>query len=296
MAAAGPGRTPTRVFVVGCPRSGTTLVQAVLAAHPSVFSFPESHYFKKIRGRLWRGEPTVLVSPRAAAASLDRLVADLDAGPRPSVPRWWPFAGRYGGAFAAVVDGASLAAGKAVWVEKSPVHLHYISDIVAAMLDARFIHVVRDGKDVVASIYELCKAEPDRWVGQFLDRRDPPDKDLFDAIFSRWNEDVAITSRHLESPLHHLVRYDRLVDDPRKELEGLAHFTGLDFDESMLEHGRSAQDVLGWRSELDHMQRVLEPLSPAESKFARVLSATQQREASSALAGSGSLNAVFPGS
>jgi hypothetical protein len=34
----------TRLFLVGCPRSGTTLLQSLLAAHPQIASFPESHF------------------------------------------------------------------------------------------------------------------------------------------------------------------------------------------------------------------------------------------------------------
>ena len=34
-----------RIFIVGCPRSGTTLLQSLLAAHPQIHSFPETHFF-----------------------------------------------------------------------------------------------------------------------------------------------------------------------------------------------------------------------------------------------------------
>ena len=38
----------SRIFLVGCPRSGTTLTQSLLAAHPMVASFPESHFFSHL--------------------------------------------------------------------------------------------------------------------------------------------------------------------------------------------------------------------------------------------------------
>ncbi len=47
------------IFLVGCPRSGTTLLQALLASHPAIRSFPESHYLRHIVGappsRCWDG-------------------------------------------------------------------------------------------------------------------------------------------------------------------------------------------------------------------------------------------------
>jgi len=39
---------PRRVFIVGCPRSGTTFLQNSLAAHPAVLSLPETTYFDRI--------------------------------------------------------------------------------------------------------------------------------------------------------------------------------------------------------------------------------------------------------
>ena len=55
-----------RVFIVGCPRSGTTLLQAMLASHETVYSFPETHFFKKYPGEVlaistfWSAHPEPL--------------------------------------------------------------------------------------------------------------------------------------------------------------------------------------------------------------------------------------------
>ena len=43
-----------RIFIVGCPRSGTTLLQSLLAAHPLICSFPETHFFPNTVGSSWR--------------------------------------------------------------------------------------------------------------------------------------------------------------------------------------------------------------------------------------------------
>lgn len=54
-----------RFFLVGCPRSGTTLLQSLLAAHPEIISFPESHFFRHLtpittwRKRLGLARPSV---------------------------------------------------------------------------------------------------------------------------------------------------------------------------------------------------------------------------------------------
>src|SRR6185437_8839646 len=49
------GASMQRIFIVGCPRSGTTLVQAMLARHPAVLTLPETAFFEQLCGDLkWR--------------------------------------------------------------------------------------------------------------------------------------------------------------------------------------------------------------------------------------------------
>ena len=55
-----------RIFLVGCPRSGTTLLQSLLAAHPDITSFPESHFFRHlIDNRRWLHRTFGIASKRA---------------------------------------------------------------------------------------------------------------------------------------------------------------------------------------------------------------------------------------
>ncbi len=142
-----PGR---RIFVVGCGRSGTTLLQSLLASHPEITSFPESHFFPQLRpGRRW-ARKLGLISPRAPAR-FDAFVAAV-GWPRRVRPRL-PLARGYARAFVRLLDAIALKDGKANWVEKTPHHLRYIDEIESYVPDAVFIHIIRSGADVVASYY-----------------------------------------------------------------------------------------------------------------------------------------------
>jgi len=291
-----------RAFIVGCPRSGTTLLQAMLGRHPDVFTFPETHFFKKAWGRMWRFKQFGLAYPPAAAHAIAELRREVRLdGSGPVAPGFWPFFRTYGRWFTHIVDRACREAGKSVWIEKSPIHLHCLPDIVRAVPAARFVHVLRDGREVVASFYELCLRDPTRWLGQVLAgdkqvylRMEPHDGRILRAVIARWNRDVQISLHRRGDPAHHLVRYDRLIADPVATLRPVCAFLGIEFDDGMLEYWTSAPEVLGWRAQFEHMQKVLRPLDPQHgAKYVQVLSAAQRAVVESGLLDGGDLDALL---
>jgi hypothetical protein len=284
-----------RAFVVGCPRSGTTLLQTMLAAHPDVVSFPETHYFRSVWGRSFPWRRSRVVSPRAAALTLDKLMDWTGSTrPRPRVPRHWPFFGAYARAFVRVVDGACVDQGGAMWVEKSPVHLRVRAEIVRSVPRARFVHIVRDGRDVVASIHERCHEDPTRWLPQVLprDRRGAPTpNELLDAIVDRWNADVAVT---VAARAHGdcVVSFERLQREPQATLKRVCEHLGLTFDPAMLRFWEVADAVVGTRARFSHMQGVFDPLRVEEpgARFERVFDESQRRRVRARLRAAGDVD------
>src|SRR3954469_21599421 len=138
----------------------------MLGAHPDVFTFPETHYFRKVFGRLWPWRRLGVVSPRAARVLTDRPLQAVGAERTPG-RSWSPLFVHYGHRFVAVVDAAADSRDRGVWVEKSPSHLHCTDQIAAVVPSPTFVHVVRDGCQVVASFYEVCRHTPG-WIRQVL--------------------------------------------------------------------------------------------------------------------------------
>ena len=56
-----------------------------------------------------------------------------------------------------------MAQGKTIWLEKSPDHLRYIDQIEKLVDEAKFIHILRNGFDNIASIYDLAGKYPETW-------------------------------------------------------------------------------------------------------------------------------------
>lgn len=152
-----------RLFIVGCPRSGTTVVQAALAALPGVVSVGETEFVLRLLGRfdgwlhdrpdtarVWRRRMRLVSARRARKlqAHMDRAFGDSQWSPR--------LRRRLTGRacideFRRVLDATAARSGSTCWVEKTPDHLAYVEVIAKHIPDAHFLHVVRNGEDVIAS-------------------------------------------------------------------------------------------------------------------------------------------------
>lgn len=210
-----------RLFLVGCPRSGTTLLQSLLAAHPRLASFPETHAFAHLLPRA-RPLRALRLSPPWGRPRLRKTLAELGDDRPLRLAGWWaPAAARR---VIAVLDAAALERGRSKWLEKTPRHLHYIEEIERWVPRSSFVHLVRDGAEVVASLVRVTREAPEVWRGARS----------LETCLARWVGDVSLTARHAGRPGHVVVLYDELARDPERLLRYLCPRLGLDYDPAML--------------------------------------------------------------
>lgn len=264
-APAGEGnrRSIGQVFLVGCPRSGTTLLQSLLAAHSSVVSFPESHFFAALVHPKRACRVLGLANPCVRGqlqAFLSRLGPDhADRYPLPPLAvstRSW------GRTFLRILDDIARVQGKAVWVEKTPRHLYHLATIERLTQRARFVHVIRRGQDVVASLYEVTHTYPEVWQGA---------RSVQQCV-DRWIGDVSISLAYRSRENHFLAWYERLVDEPRSELERICAFLGIPFQQEMLTRYKEAARALVLREEAWKARVHQDIARPPASKFDRLFS------------------------
>lgn len=254
-----------RVFLVGCSRSGTTIVQRCLNAHPAVTSFPETNFFGRLVGG-WSGRIRARCG-RVRAHRWQSAFGHLeDVLERPGTAAMWPPGTRFGAAVEGLtetLDAVACERGAQVWVEKTPKHFRYVDLLEARVPAARFIHLVRDGRAVVASLVDRASRYP-----QFSSRRAPR------AAARLWNESVRAAFRASGRDAHRVLTYEDFVADPEGELRGICAWLGLEYDAAMVSDADASAIVTGgeaWKAGTE------QPIAGPRSRFEEVFTPRQQR-------------------
>lgn len=282
----------TRAFLVGCPRSGTTLLQSMLFANPDIYTFPETHFFEAqfgVNSRHTLGQRSRRLSRRlfhrACATMLSLGIVDpwraARAWKQMQVLPNFAAAAQHGKsislrsnaqAFVELADAATIGAGRQVWVEKTPYHLYCIKHIQQYIPSALFIHIIRNGPDTVGSLVDAGSKFP----GQF-GKKLPASQSLVEMSIKQWNAAVEESLRYRGDPRHYLLRYEDLVSDPIKVLSGVCEFLDCDFDEKMVtDYSRQASRLIletePWKKSTAGPIR-----NTRDTKFRELFSASEQK-------------------
>jgi Sulfotransferase family len=242
---------PPAPFIVGMTRSGTTLLRLMLDAHPELTIPPETHFLPDVIGAFNGGRhstdqifevmvasrrwPDFQISDRKLRRELDRIRPLV----RPEVPVrtfYRLYAERQG---------------KPRWGDKTPGYATKMRRIKRILPEARFIQIIRDGRDVALSLR-------DRDAGLTTEQ-----------VARRWRHRINRTRRAAKHMPDYLeVRYEDLVADPEGTLRRICEHIELDYSPEMLDYHRRAEDRLA---------EISQPLAEEEEK--RGLTAESRLEA-----------------
>lgn len=228
------------VFVMGAPRSGTTLLQSILRSHSELFSiegetgiFTFQNIFAGHRTHFGLNETTLsglYVSSADVIEFFEKGVAAISAD-------------SHGKRF----------------VEKTPQHILRLPFILKHFPRAHVIHIVRDGRDAYVSA-KSYKGIP---AG-----RSP-------AKFARyWSRCVRMTI-DIESSRVAVIKYENLVRDPRREVGKIMEFLGLHLQEQQLDFKTFGSDK---RAQSEYFSKLAGPIDDASvGKWKIVLSDDEKR-------------------
>jgi hypothetical protein len=233
------------VFIVGAPRSGTTLLRRIVDAHPEIAITRETHWITK----LLEGEdaispdspvtPEVLTRlrrlPKFTRVEVDRAAVDR------MVAREAPVG--YAEFVTRVFDLYGQAQGKRLVGDKVPGYVRHIPTLHGLWPRARFVHLIRDGRDVGLSVRDWDKEI------KSVTRISTFEEDPVSAIALWWRQLVRLgreAGADLPEGLYHEVRYERLVAAPADECQTLCDFLGVPYDDRMLRfhEGRRREDPM----------------------------------------------------
>ena len=222
--------TPPPFFVVGCDRSGTTLLRLILDRGGEVAIPTESMTLVDFAREA--------DAPLATDAAFDRLARAVWRHPK---IREWGLAGnppRREGRTGAAAYRAALEApylayargrGAARWADKTPLYVLHAGLIRRTFPEARIVHIVRDGRDVALSLLRVPFGAANVWAAahQWRDA-----VDAGDAAAERYG-DAVLT-----------VRYEDLVAEPEATVRRVCAFCELTFRPEMLAVERTGADRL----------------------------------------------------
>ncbi len=208
--------TPTDapIFVVGSGRSGTSLLRAMLNAHPHIHLTHEASFYLDPRGKRLAGDGRAWFDRYRHSFSFAFLDVPLSAVTEPL--------DRIAGAtradaVEAVLRSAAERRGKQRWGDKTPAHAQQLDTIAGDFPGARIVHVVRDPRRVVVSLAQMPWATSSHGLNAFFCAQQV-------KAVSRFGGAVCT------------VRLEDLVAEPETQMRRVLEFVGEDWDAAVLDH------------------------------------------------------------
>lgn len=252
-------------FLLGVARSGTTLVSLMLNAHSQIAIPYESHfivpYFHQYQGDerfqndAFRKEIIGLLLEEKYVKQWDREVGleDINLQKCDSLK----------GCISQLFMAYAKKNHKRYWADKTPAYINEIHVLHNLFPNARYIHLVRDGRDVALS----------------LSRQFFGPNDLINAL-RYWERSVDTAQRMLKMipPNRSLqVRFEDIANDPSREMESISRFLEISFEPEIINaHTKTAKKYVGKYIQ-QHHEQLQKPISTKNTeKWKRFLSKSEQ--------------------
>lgn len=211
-------------FIVGTGRSGTTLLRMMLDAHSQLAIPPETDFGAALTAFQNGG-----MDPAVEAMTGSSRWADFDISAEDFVKHVETRqpAG-FGDLLRCFYSLYAERRGKPRWGDKSPIYSGVMIEICRYLSEARFVHVIRDGRDVALSMVPL--------------RFGP---NTVEDVARLWLQTIESAQRQAQAlPFYMEVRYEDLVCDPDETLQRVCDFLDLEWEHSMLDYHRHAPERL----------------------------------------------------
>jgi len=233
------------VFVVGVGRSGTSLLQSMLHAHPEIAFLPETHFFRRYVARFynrWTHE-------REGVRAFLNTLANDEEYQRAGIPE--------DELLAPFLNGTRAFKLRAVYTrllrlyrdqedvsvigEKDPRLIDYLPQARQMFPEAQILHIVRDPRDVLLSRLDAdwSSGRPD-WLHLLTYRAQ--------FVRGRLQGTRSFGARYLE------LRYEDLLTEPKQVLRNVAEHVGVAYSDAMIAFQRSAEELVheserSWKKE-----------------------------------------------
>lgn len=214
------------IFVVGCDRSGTTLLRLMLTSHPMVAIPPEGPFVVRLYA-------TFGLLDYFPPSTIDRFLDaffEIEKCAEWGLERWRlrdALCTAEPKAYSTVVSTVyeeylrQKQPTKHIWGDKNPGYVSHIGAVASILPHARFLHIIRDGRDVAVSM-----------------RKPPFNVTSVTDAAAYWKHQVSkgiLGGGEIGHKRYMEIRYEDLVKDSESSLRRICSFCGIPFDAEMLQ-------------------------------------------------------------
>lgn len=248
---------PAPVFLVGFPRSGTTLLDTILMGHPDVVVMEEQPVIKRVG---------------LEVGGFEAITSMTEAQVRGAQQRYFEIASEY----------ADVAPGQML-VDKSPMLINDAAFIYRLFPSAPFILALRHPADVLLSCF-VSNFRLNNAMSNFI--RLGTAAEFYDLTFTNWEKARAVLPLEVRP-----IVYEQMVEDPSGVIRPLVEGLGLAWHEDMLDHTKTAAErgiittvsyaqvtepiyrrsIGRWEKYRKHLEPILPLLRPWAEKFGYTL-------------------------
>lgn len=228
------------IFIVGHPRSGSTLLASIMGEHSRIAALPETHF---VRSSLYGGTPIQRwFANRSLASKVELIFSNVrlpDAGITSERFEFYCRNSNVDQRSSAQLLRAFLLLcreqfGKEFVLEKTPGHIVHVKEILKWMPKAKIIYTVRDARDAVSSLLRV------KWT-----HSNPKRHAAYWALCVR----MAHAMKQAYPDQVHVVRYEDLLLDSMSSMRKICEFVGVEYQEQMLGDKRAEGVVPDWEME-----------------------------------------------
>jgi Sulfotransferase family len=230
---------------VSSGRSGLTLLGMIFGSHPDLAIAHEPRFLATMA-------PKHAAYESAGRLDVDRFLADLySVGnfrrlglPKPDLRTVLETGGvtNFSDAVRVVFDLYARSRGKTLYGDKTPLYITFMEPIAARLPEARFVHLVRDGRDVTLAYLERDKGPATVAEGAFHWR----------LRVTRGRD----SGRRLGGDRYREFHYEDLIDDTEGVVRQICEFLDLEFQPSMLEYAGTSESFLAEAKNPDDHQHL----------------------------------------
>lgn len=220
------------VFIMGHPYSATTFLQLLISAHPSFYSGPETHFFVYVLKPIDNWRKTKL-NQKQIELIFKRFRLKPEIEFEEKFKKEMIDKAEKDGISASLLLNeimkyfSNKSCKKMRWIEKTPRHAKFMSEIIALYPNAKIMYITRDPRDVVSSTLRFVDFHSSRKRWWHCAKR-----------AYRWNKEVSSALdriSHINKNHRILIKYESIIEKPEKELKKIMKFLGEKYNHSILE-------------------------------------------------------------